>query len=364
MTDLFEEKLAKEFLTTEDKIVVEKYSKYIGKDRYSDFVIDVDHIFKDIGIKKADKITPYLKKHFVAGKDYQQHLVDKKTKTYLTPNTFKDLCFYVQTNQSKSIRDKYERMEMVCLRHKEEVYLKTIDELDETREEILELKANNDHLRTLCMKMELDHTRNIDYLNDELTKTKHELNHYLNYSFPLPSSKEEMQESVIVVQLRDSTDGFKVLSSGNYDYSRDTVVMYVKCCYNMLLLENLIHHRMALMFGDYDKNGFTRMDFDALVDIIDILQADLDNGIEGGCCKAKDKFIEEGRVTLPSPLLFPTLSPTDEIIIQKEKTLDQSPLQEQEGYVPGERTKKKKERSMVIVKEWLNKCCRGDMPLH
>lgn len=105
---------------SQKKMYTESFSAYLQYDQNTDFVVDLDDHWKEIGYAFKQKATEAVKKFLEEGVDYSDEKsclpvkVSKMTasshggnnikKMYLTVNAFKNLCMLAGTPEGKEIR--------------------------------------------------------------------------------------------------------------------------------------------------------------------------------------------------------------------------------------------------------------------
>ena len=124
----FINKIKEKFTDTQQKLFISSFYCYLNHNPNTDFVINLDNIWKWLGFQRKRKCKELLKSFFKEGIDYNiQYYCAKrgiyttsisietnekqKEKILLTVNTFKKLCLKARTSKADEIHDYYIGME-------------------------------------------------------------------------------------------------------------------------------------------------------------------------------------------------------------------------------------------------------------
>jgi len=139
----FIEKIKDHFTSKEQQLFLGSFYTYINYNSKTDFVIDLDDIWKWLGFSRKDPAKRILEKHFTVDIDYkillhnsveQVHGGHNKEQVMLNIETFKSLCMLAGTERSKEIRMYYLKLEEVL----QEVILEESKELQDQLQEKIE----------------------------------------------------------------------------------------------------------------------------------------------------------------------------------------------------------------------------------
>ena len=141
-------KIKAKFTETEQQLFVASFYGFLNYDTTTDFVIDLDDVWKWVGFAQKVKATVLLEKHFIIDKDYKKSLYQpgkqsdhtrgghNKEIFMLNVSTFKKFCLKAGTKKADSIHDYYIKLEGLL----HEVVQ------DESAELKLQLEQNQIHL--------------------------------------------------------------------------------------------------------------------------------------------------------------------------------------------------------------------------
>lgn len=126
-------KLSELFTTEHQKLFLSSFYCYLNYDSRTDFVIDLDDVWKWLRFSQKIHAKTLLKKHFTIDIDYQSHSLvrenDPKLSTELYPHgggsvkekimmnirTFKSMCLLAKTSKAKEIHEYYIDLEEAIL---------------------------------------------------------------------------------------------------------------------------------------------------------------------------------------------------------------------------------------------------------
>jgi hypothetical protein len=116
-------KIKAKFTETEQQLFVASFYGFLKYDPYTDFVIDLDDVWKWVGFAQKVKATVLLEKHFIINKDYTKSLSQpgkqsehtrgghNKEIFMLNVSTFKRFCLKAGTKKADAIHDYYIKLE-------------------------------------------------------------------------------------------------------------------------------------------------------------------------------------------------------------------------------------------------------------
>ena len=155
------DKLSLKFSNYEEKIFLSNFYCYLKYDKFKDFVIDLDNIWKYIGFRNKASAKKLLQNSFIIEKDYKilRLNIHEKEKIMLNIQSFKKLCVKSFIKKGDEIYDYFSKLEEVFyeilleenieLRAK---LLKKSEELNELRAEILKNSEEVIELRAEILK--------------------------------------------------------------------------------------------------------------------------------------------------------------------------------------------------------------------
>ena len=118
-------KIKESFSDTEQNLFVSSFYCYLNYNKRTDFVIDLDNVWRWLGFSTKQKAKQMLEKNFITDKDYNlllNHQVEQTEDTrgghnkeiiMLTIDTFKKFCMKAGTKKSTEIHDYYIKLEEI-----------------------------------------------------------------------------------------------------------------------------------------------------------------------------------------------------------------------------------------------------------
>ena len=118
-------KIKESFSDTEQNLFVSSFYCYLNYNKRTDFVIDLDNVWKWLGFSTKQKAKQMLEKNFITDKDYKlllNHQVEQTEETrgghnketiMLNIETFKKFCMKAGTKKSNEIHDYYIKLEEI-----------------------------------------------------------------------------------------------------------------------------------------------------------------------------------------------------------------------------------------------------------
>jgi phage anti-repressor protein len=224
-------KIKNSFTTEEQQIFITNFYTYLNYSD-SDFIIDLDNIWKWIGYSKKQNAKDTLVKFFIKEIDYKIVLTLKSNQVYggcnkekilLTIETFKELCMEAKTETGKNIRKYYIKLEKLL----NETIIEETNELKLQLEEKSNLLQNTENALESEKKKYFDFTRKRFYD----TEPTHTIYIYRN------NLKDE--NSLIKI---GKTQNLKNRESDYNSCNQNGGVVYAVKCYNSDLMEKVCHH--------------------------------------------------------------------------------------------------------------------------
>lgn len=143
------EKVKTNFTKMEQQLFLSSFYTYLNYDKTSDFIVDLDHIWRWLGFNRKFNATTCLKYNFVLNKDYSNTYTINSTtnfatvqtvakkgsgghnseKIYLNIKTFKSLCLKAQTKKADEIHEYYIKLEELIIEVLEEEALEMKNKL-------------------------------------------------------------------------------------------------------------------------------------------------------------------------------------------------------------------------------------------
>ena len=165
-------KIKESFTCFEQQLFVSSFYCYLNYNPKTDFVIDLDNVWKWLGFSQKERAKELLEKNFTIDIDYQILLSFKseqkkgsgghnKKKIFLTIKTFKSLCLKAGTKKADEIHDYYMKMEEMI----QDIIHEESDELK------LQLEQTNQKLEETHIKLEKEIISKDKEKQDLLEKT-------------------------------------------------------------------------------------------------------------------------------------------------------------------------------------------------
>jgi phage anti-repressor protein len=115
-------KIKNNFNNEDQQLFVASFYSYLNYNSKTDFVIDLDNIWKWLGFYQKENAKRLLEKSFLLDKDYKRLLIPKdeqkkgrgghnKETFMLTINAFKRFCLKAETKKADEIHDYYIKLE-------------------------------------------------------------------------------------------------------------------------------------------------------------------------------------------------------------------------------------------------------------
>lgn len=120
------ERIKQTFDDNDQRLFVASFYCYLKYDSKTDFVIDMDDVWKWLGFSRKDPCKRLIEKHFIKDIDYKtllHNLVEQKNeenrgghnkeRLLMNVETFKSLCLLANTERSKTVRKYYYKLEQL-----------------------------------------------------------------------------------------------------------------------------------------------------------------------------------------------------------------------------------------------------------
>jgi len=229
----FLSKVQQQFTSEEQQLFVSSFYCYLNYDPKKDFVIDLDDVWKWIGFNNKGNAKKVLVKHFTPDVDYKVLLVQvekqniqgghNKEKVVLNIETFKLFCMISNTEKGKDIKMYYIKLETIL----QEI-------IDEESTELRQQLARAKEMITIqenaiaSEKNRLDKLMRRNWYGEEPAQ--------IVYVY-----QNNIAEGQSLIKIGKTSD----ISRRESDYNttnQSGSIVYAKKCYNMDLLEKVVHH--------------------------------------------------------------------------------------------------------------------------
>jgi phage anti-repressor protein len=138
------DKIKGTFDDSDQKIFVASFYCYLQYDSKTDFVIDMDDVWKWLGFSRKDHFKRVIEKHFIKDIDYKIMLPNSgerknegghnKEKILMNIETFKSSCLLANTERSKTVRKYYYKLEQLLHELLEEQANELKQEIEEQKQ--------------------------------------------------------------------------------------------------------------------------------------------------------------------------------------------------------------------------------------
>lgn len=160
------DRIKETFSDSDQQLFIASFYCYLKYDCKTDFIIDMDDVWKWLGFSRKDHCKRVIEKHFTTGIDYKTTLPNlgerkneggfNKEKVVMNVETFKSLCLLANTDRSKSVRKYYYKLEQLLhglLEEQANELQRQIEEKD-NKLQLLELqnKEKEDKINLLTRK--------------------------------------------------------------------------------------------------------------------------------------------------------------------------------------------------------------------
>jgi phage anti-repressor protein len=116
------DRIKETFNDSDQQLFISSFYCYLKYDCKTDFIINMDDVWKWLGFSRKDPCKRIIEKHFTNHTDYkillhnsveQVHGGQNKEKIVMNVETFKSLCLLANTERSKSVRKYYYKLEQL-----------------------------------------------------------------------------------------------------------------------------------------------------------------------------------------------------------------------------------------------------------
>jgi phage anti-repressor protein len=144
------DKIKNNFNEEEQKLYIVLFYSFLNYDEYTDYVVDLDDVWKWLGFSQKANTKRVLEKNFIKNKDYKillckneeqkkSHGGTNKETILLNINTFKLFCLLAGTEKAKEIHKYYVRLENILHKTLQE-------ESEEFKNQVLQLEKDKQKL--------------------------------------------------------------------------------------------------------------------------------------------------------------------------------------------------------------------------
>jgi hypothetical protein len=138
------EKIKENFTETQQQLFISSFYCYLHYNQTTDFVIDLDNIWKWLGFNQKYAAKRILERHFIIEKDYkflltqsgeqdkEQHGGHNKQTILLNINTFKLFCIKAETKKANEIHEYFVKLEGILHQTLEEESIELKQQLEDT----------------------------------------------------------------------------------------------------------------------------------------------------------------------------------------------------------------------------------------
>ena len=262
------EKMNNMFTETQQKLFIESFYKYLNYNSKTDFVINLDDVWKWCGFTRKDNCKRLLERHFTKDIDYKLIFLRSEEKSergrpvediLLNIESFKLLCMLAGTDKSKEIRQYYLKLE--------EILQETVNEdLNELKNKLLEKEQK-----------ELELQSQLEKNKEQLEQKELELKSYKEKKY----EEIEKHSHVYVIKTdggykigktKDLNSRVKGLQTGNVT---DIKVMLDFKTSNSDLLERLVHYTLDRYRCNSNREFFD-CNIDHITNVVNIMGNTID----------------------------------------------------------------------------------------
>jgi hypothetical protein len=147
-------KIKENFTETEQQLFVSSFYCYLNYNSTTDFVIDLDNIWKWLGFTNKANAKKLLEKYFINNTDYKnlldasikqdlKHGGHNKETFMLNVNTFKMLCLKADTTKSNEIHKYFVKLENMLQQIIQEESNELKQQLEQAKNEIIKIEETN-----------------------------------------------------------------------------------------------------------------------------------------------------------------------------------------------------------------------------
>jgi len=239
-------------------------------DPTTDFPVNLDHVYKDMGFANKGNAMKTIKSNFTKDEDYKLILIPREKKQnagrseheiMLNIDTYKTLCMLVKTPQGKEIRKYYVKLE--------NIYNGIIKKEIENTQKLLENKTNQMQLLELNLE-EKDHKINL--MTRKVNKYKKGESVYIFHS------TVEEDDKVVDLYKLGRTKNANVRYQIHKTASYKGILLQVHCVDSVLLERNL--HFLLNKYRKANRREWFTCSFDIMKNAIDYAKHVLESEID------------------------------------------------------------------------------------
>lgn len=219
-----------------------KYKCYILCDQEWPYMINLDDILADIAVQKKQAVKE-LTKRFKENIAYRVQKTDNALLYFLSTQTLKDLCLFLNTTASLLLRS--------ILLELENIIIQTGTQYIHELKQELEMKSNK-----------------IALLQQQKQHAEHDL---ANLSRQ-PEDIHTMLDAILIIY-HTTKETLHFETAHHHIQTDDTKIIYTKACYNMHLLKLILNHHLKMC---YDTTSLGKNQIGRLKHLLDTQQYVLD----------------------------------------------------------------------------------------
>ena len=148
-------KIKENFTETEQQLFVSSFYCYLNYNSTTDFVIDLDNVWKWIGFQQKYHAKTVLEKNFIINNDYKVLLPQVREQTkqgrgghnketiMMTIKTFKLFCIKAETKKAKEIHEYFVKLEEILQQTVQEESHELKQQLEQAKNEIVQIEETN-----------------------------------------------------------------------------------------------------------------------------------------------------------------------------------------------------------------------------
>jgi predicted nucleic acid-binding Zn-ribbon protein len=191
------EKVKNNFTNYEQRLFLSSFYCYLKYDLQTDFVIDLDNVWKWLGFSQKVNAKMLLEKNFTIDKDYKKSLLLQQKQTeqstkgghnkeifMLNTNTFKRFCLKAGTQKADEVHEYFVKLENI-------MFEITKEESEELKKHVLQLENTNKEMEDKLIKQQ------------ELERQKFLLNEYASAG-----------NMIYIIKVKTNKDGTYVVKIG------------------------------------------------------------------------------------------------------------------------------------------------------
>ena len=236
-------KLQQHFTDEEQQLYVCNLFLYLNYNPVTDFIINLDNVWKFIGFSNKANAKRLLKHNFIEDRDYKILLIRTDERVHggqnqetimLNINTFKKLCLKANTENADKIHDYYIKLEIIYNELMKE-------EIEEKKRQIEQQKSIQEETK----KQLEDKEKQLESLKKLKTRKWY---------------NQEPGDTVYAIKVNNIIKIGKTKDirhrEGYYTQNQIDDMFYIKKCYNCDLTEKVIHHILDKYREENNKEWF------------------------------------------------------------------------------------------------------------